>query len=101
MIGKKDTRPLGQTVNYEGGKEGTASAYTYDEYDDSMSPNKRVLLNNNSDLDQLPTPIYDSKEDPIPKVKPKIGSKANGKNNILMSGESFGKNPLDRSSGGI
>jgi hypothetical protein len=73
MIGKKDTRPLGQTVNYEGGKEGTASAYTYDEFDDSMSPNKRVLLNNNSDLDQLPTPIYDSKEDPIPKVKSKIG----------------------------
>jgi hypothetical protein len=49
----------------------------------------------------LPTPIYDSKEDPIPKIKPKIGLKTNGKNNVLMSGESFGKNPLDRSSGGI
>ena len=38
-----------------------------------MSPNKRVLLNSNSDLDRLPTPIDDSKEDPIPNVKSKIG----------------------------
>ena len=39
---KKDTRPLAQTVNYEGGKEGTVSAYTYDEFDDSGSPNKHT-----------------------------------------------------------
>ena len=75
MIGKKDTRPLAQTVNYEGGKEGTHSAYTYDEFDDSVSPSKKAPFIN-SDLDILPTPIYDSKEDPIPKIKSKIGQKA-------------------------
>jgi len=48
-----------------------------------------------SSLDDLENPIYDSKEDPIPKVK-KIGG---NKGNInMMSGESFG-NPLNRSSG--
>ena len=104
MIGKKDTRPLAQTVNYEGGKEGTHSAKTYDEFDDSSSPAKKGFYNN-SEVDLLPTPIYDSKEDPIPKIKQKIGQKNNGQNgknnNILMSGESFGNNPLDRVSGGI
>jgi hypothetical protein len=46
-------------------------------------------------LDDLENPIYDSKEDPIPKVK-KIGG--NRANINMMSGESFG-NPLNRSSG--
>lgn len=40
-------------------------------------------------------PIYDSKEDPIPKTKKTGGNK----NNMMMSGESFGNNPLNRSSG--
>jgi len=78
-VSKKDERPLGQTIgtDYEGGLH-------------SNSKNKSGII------DDLENPIYDSKEDPIPKVK-KI--RANGNGNInMMSGESFG-NPLNRSSG--
>ena len=80
--GKKD--PLGQTIDYEGGLSGTAS----------HNNSKIHLRTSEDDLG----PIYDSKEDPIPKYN----KKGNGmKSNVLMSGESFGKNPLNRSSGGF
>lgn len=78
----KDKRPLGQTIDFEGGLEGTNSNYTED-------------YQNDSKFEDLEKPIYDSKEDPIPKLKPK--TKPN--NNVFVSGESFGKNPLNRSSG--
>jgi hypothetical protein len=48
--------------------------------------------------DDFENPIYDSKEDPIPKAK-KMGGNGN-RANVMMSGDSFGKNPLNRSSYG-
>jgi len=95
----RDTRPLGQvqTVsNYEGGGEPTASAYDFHEFDDSTdlgpSPQKARPRH---DMDR---PIYDSKEDPIPKNKKKGG---NNSKLVAMSGESFGGNPIVHSSGGM
>jgi len=74
----KKLDPLGQTIDYEGGNGN--SRPTISAQEDEISP------------------IYDSKDDPIPKQL----KKGNGmKNNVFMSGESFGKNPLNRSSGGI
>ena len=52
-----------------------------------------------SSEDDLEKPIYDSKEDPIPKIK-KVGN-GRGKGNVFVSWESFGKNLLNRSSAGI
>lgn len=44
-------------------------------------------------------PIMDSQDDPIPKQKkPKFGIGAK-ETSVFASGQSFGKNPLDRSSG--
>ena len=78
----KDKRPLGQTIDFEGGLEGSNSNYTEDF--------------NDSKFEDLQKPIYDSKEDPIPKIK----AKNKPSNNVFVSGESFGnKNPLNRSSG--
>lgn len=74
---KQDHRPLGQTIDYEGGLNST-------------SKTKDQIRQSQDNIN----PIYDSKEDPIPKTK-KIGG---NKNNVQMSGESFG-NPLNRSSG--
>lgn len=73
----KDDRPFGQTIDYEGGLT-------------SHSKTKSGMRTSQDDLN----PIYDSKEDPIPRAKKQGGAK----NNMLMSGESFG-NPLNRSSG--
>jgi hypothetical protein len=81
----KDKRPLGQTIDFEGGLEGSHSNYTED-------------YQNDSKFEDLERPIYDSKEDPIPKMK----AKTKPSNNVFVSGESFGnKNPLDRLSGPI
>ena len=44
-------------------------------------------------------PIQDSQEDPIPKKKLKFKDNAMKDNSVFASGHSFGKNPLDRSSG--
>ena len=74
--GKKD--PLGQTMDYEGG----------------LNSHSKIRISQEG----IENPIYDSKEDPIPKAK-KIGGNGN-RANVLMSGDSFGKNPLNRSSGG-
>ena len=83
-------------VGYEGGGERSASAYDYNDFDDStdMVPSAQKHMNL-KDYDQ---PIYDSKEDPIPKGK----KKTTGTKGIAMSGESFGgSNPMIHSSGGI
>lgn len=65
-----------------------------DEYEGGLNSNSKtrsgILRSSGDDLEN---PIYDSKEDPIPKVK-KIGNRGG---NVMMSGESFG-NPLNRSS---
>ena len=66
---KKDERPLAQTHDYEGGL-GSSSKMEHE-------------------------PIYDSKEDPIPKAK-RIGG---NKGSVFVSGDSFGQNPMNRSSG--
>jgi len=44
-----------------------------------------------SSEDDLERPIYDSKEDPIPKFKNK--GQARGMGNVFVSGESFGRAP--------
>ena len=44
-----------------------------------------------SSEDDLERPIYDSKEDPIPKLKNK--GQARGMGNVFVSGESFGRAP--------
>ena len=86
-----------QTVsNFEGGNEPTTSAYEFYEFDDStdmvQSPQKSKPRND------IERPIYDSKEDPIPKNKKKGG---NNSKLVAMSGESFGGNPIVHSSGGM
>lgn len=85
---KKDERPLAQTIDYEGGLENSTQS----------KQNRSGLLR--SSEDDLEKPIYDSKEDPIPKVR-KIGNGGGrGAGHVFVSGESFGRNPLNRSSGG-
>jgi len=83
---KKDERPLGQTIDYEG-LEGSASAYDgfTDEQNDSAMKRDDVAER----------PIY-VKDDPVPRPK-NIGGRGMGK--VFASGESFG--PLNRSSGGM
>lgn len=92
--------------NYEGGKEGTytQSFDDYDEFEDSsqLPPAASSGLKRSRDLDIARGPIQDSNEDPIPKQKKRGANGANGKAQVLMSGESFGgKNPLVASSGGV
>lgn len=83
---KKDERPLGQTMVYDGLEGGSASKYS-----PGSEGNYTEEYQNNSH--------YDSKEEPIPKYKPVQRPMPN---KILLSGESFGnQNPLIRSSGGI
>lgn len=86
----KDERLLGQTIDYEGGLENSHS----------RGHNASGMLRSSEDED-LVRPIYDSKEDPIPKAK-KVGG--GNKANVLLSGDSFGGkgiNPLNRSSGNV
>lgn len=82
---KKDERPLAQTIDYEGGLE------------NSTQSKHRASGMLRSSEDDLEKPIYDSKEDPIPKAR-KVGN-GRGASHVFVSGESFGKNPLNRSSG--
>lgn len=49
--------------------------------------------------DSMTQPIQDSQEDPIPKKKLKFKDNVLKDNSVFASGHSFGKNPLDRSSG--
>ena len=49
-----------------------------------------------SSEDDLERPIYDSKEDPIPKFKNK--GQARGMGNVFVSGESFGRAAPNRAS---
>ena len=80
---KRDERPLGQTVDYEGGLENSASKH-----------NASGMLRSSGD--DLERPIYDSKEDPIPKLKNK--GQARGSGNVFVSGESFGRQAPSRAS---
>lgn len=94
LSNRKDAKPA---VGYEGGAERTASAYDYNDFEDSTdmvpSAQKHMTV---KDYDQ---PIYDSKEDPIPKTKKKGPGGGRG---VAMSGESFGgQNPMIHSSGGM
>ena len=52
-------------VGYEGGGERTASAYDYNDFEDStdMIPSAQKHMT----VKDYEMPIYDSKEDPIPK----------------------------------
>ena len=82
---KRDERPLGQTMVYDGLEGGSASKYS-----PGSEGNYTEEYQNNSH--------YDSKEEPIPKYKPVQRPIQQN----LLSGESFGnQNPLIRSSGGI
>lgn len=95
MSHKKDPLAQVQTVGgYEGGGERTASAYDYNDFEDStdMLPTA-YKPPTRKDIDK---PTYDSKEDPIPKNK----KKGNAGKYVAMSGESFGgANPMVHSSG--
>lgn len=93
---KKDNRPLAQaqTLGFEGGGERSASAYDYNDFDDSTDMMPSAHKPRRKDIEK---PIYDSKEDPIPRSKKKGTA---GK--VAMSGESFGgANPMIHSSGGV
>lgn len=93
---KKDNRPLAQvqTLGFEGGGERTASAYDYNDFDDSTDMMPSAHKPRRKDIEK---PIYDSKEDPIPKSKKKGAGRG-----VAMSSESFGgANPMIHSSGGV
>ena len=67
---------MAETVNYE---------------EDKVSPEK-----------EDEKPVYESTEGPIPKQRKKWGgNNRGGKSNVLMSGESFGMNPLRSVKGNI
>ena len=86
-------------VGYEGGGERSASAYDYNDFEDStdMIPSAQKHMT----VKDYEMPIYDSKEDPIPKQKKK-GPGGPGGKGVAMSGESFGgQNPMIHSSGGM
>ena len=82
---KKDERPLAQTIDYEGGLENSAQ---------SKHTASGMFRSSEDDLEK---PIYDSREDPIPKIKNK--GQGRGASNVFVSGESFGRTPLNQSGG--
>ena len=84
---------------YNDGRVGPATTFGTD-YEgglNSHSKTKSGIVNVSQELG----PIYDSKEDPIPKIKnTKLATAKQNNTVIQMSGESFGGlNPLNRSSG--
>ena len=96
LSNRKDVRQI--TAGYEGGGERSASAYDYNDFEDSTDivPSAQKHMN----LKDYEQPIYDSKEDPIPKGKKHPA----GPKGVAMSGESFGgrgNNPMIHSSGGM
>lgn len=91
---KKDNRPLGQVQDgYEGGGARTASADDFDVADSTDALPSAHKLRSRKDIDN---PIFDSKEEPLPKTKAAGAGYARA---VATSGESFG--PMMHSSGGM
>lgn len=91
---RKDNRPLGQVQDgYEGGGARTGSADDFDVADSTDALPSGNKLRSRKDIDN---PIFDSKEEPLPKTKQ---AGANYGRGVATSGDSFG--PMMHSSGGM